>query len=116
MAYRTVGDVIRQVRTLLQDEDAEGYRYSDVSLIDALNSGLLETKRLRPDLYRHRRLEPPQYTLAQMGQFIDYEPMYLPALINYTVGMAQLRDAEEETDGRAATLINTFITKLVSVA
>lgn len=116
MAYRTVGDVIRQVRTLLQDEDAEGYRYSDSSLIDALNSGLLETKRLRPDIFRHRKFDVPQYAVADFGKAIDYTDMFVPALVNYTVGLAQLRDAEEETDGRAATLINTFITKLVSVA
>lgn len=116
MAFRTVGEVIGQVRVLLQDEDAVAYRYSTASLVQALNSGLLETKRLRPDIYRHRNLDVPQYTETQMTSPLDYEPMYIPGLVNYVVGLAQLRDGEETTDSRAATLINTFISKLVSVA
>jgi len=116
MGYRTVGDVITQVRVLLQDEDAEGYRYSLTSLVQALNEGLLETRRLRPDMYRHRKLDPPQYTPSQLESFIDYEPMYLPGLINYVAGLAQLRDSEEATDQRAAALLNTFTTKLTAVA
>jgi len=116
MAYLKVGDVITQVRVLLQDEDAEGYRYSLNSLMQALNEGLLETRRLRPDIYRHRRLDVPQYTVDQLDQFIDYEQMYLPGLIAYTAGMAQLRDSEEATDQRAAALLNTFTTKLTAIA
>lgn len=116
MAFKTVGDVIEQVRVLLQDEDAASYRYSNASLVQALNSGLLETLRLRPDIYRTRRLQPPQYTVNLLDEPIAYEPMYIPGLVNYVVGLAQLRDAEESTDGRAAALLNTFTTKLVSVA
>lgn len=115
MALRTVGEILAQVRVLLQDEDQSApYRYSDASLVQALNSGLLDSRRLRPDLFHHRVFDVPQYTVADMGKGVDYEPMYVPALINHIVGLAQLRDAEETTDARAAALMNTFTSRLIT--
>lgn len=115
MAYRTVGDVIAQVRTLLQDEDASGYRYTDATLIQALNSALLDTRRIRPDIFRKRLDDVPQYSTSDMAAGLYYEPMYVPALVYYVTGLAQLRDAEEATDARATQLLQAFGQKMASV-
>ena len=50
MALDTVQDYIDRARVLLLDE-VEDYRYSTESLVDALNEGILEMRRLRPDLF-----------------------------------------------------------------
>ena len=49
-ALETVGQYLEEARRLLQDEIAP-YRYPDDDLIDALNIGLLEARRLRADLF-----------------------------------------------------------------
>lgn len=113
MAFKTVGDIITQARVLLQDVDAE--RYPDADMVQALNEGLLETRRLRPDIYRDRLSNVPQYTTAQFATLIDYEQMYLPALTNFVAGRVQMQDDEANSDGRAVVFMNTFISKLTGL-
>jgi len=50
-ALETVGQYLSEARRLLQDEYAPSYRYPDRDLVEALNIGLLEARRLRPDLF-----------------------------------------------------------------
>ena len=49
-ALETVGQYIEESRRLLQDEFTP-YRYPDDDLVDALNIGLQEARRLRADLF-----------------------------------------------------------------
>lgn len=114
MAFNTVGDLITQARVLLQDVDSD--RYTDAVMVQALNEGLLETRRLRPDLFRGRMAQVPQYTTAQLAAHLTYEPMYIPALVNYVVGRVQLQDQEEFDDNRAALFMNAFTSRLVGGA
>lgn len=114
MAFNTVGELITQARVLLQDVDSD--RYSDAVMVQALNEGLLETRRLRPDLYRGRMSQVPQYTAAQLTTRLAYEQMYIPALTNYVVGRVQMQDQEEFTDARAAVFMNAFTGRLVGGA
>lgn len=114
MAYRTVGDVIHQARVLLQDMDAGSYRYSEAEIYQALNAGLLEARRVRPELYRDRMSVVPQYDPGDEANGLAFEPMYVPALIFYIVGWTQLRDSEEATDARATQFLQAFDKKLVS--
>lgn len=113
MAYNTVGDLLDQARILLQDIEAD--RYTNDMLLSALNEGLLETRRLRPDMYRDNLAHVPQYTLAQLTTPIAYEPMYRPALVNYVAGRVQLQDDEATNDARATIFLNTFISKLTGL-
>lgn len=113
MALKTVGDILAQARVLLQDVDAE--RYPDSDLVQALNEGLLETRRLRPDMYRDRLSNVPQYTTAQFAVNIIYEQMYVPALINFVAGRIQMQDDEANSDGRAVVFMNTFTSKLTGL-
>lgn len=114
MAFNTVGDLITQARVLLQDVD--GDRYTDAMMVQALNEGLLETRRLRPDLFRGRMGQVPQYTTAQLTANLAYEPMYIPALVNYVVGRVQMQDQEEFSDARAGIFVNAFTSRLVGGA
>jgi hypothetical protein len=106
MAFGTVGEVVSQVRVLIQDTDADGYRYSTASVYDALNEGLLESKRLRPDFFYGTAM--PQYDAGDSSDTINYPDIYIPALINYVCGRVQLRDDEATMDERAGVLITSF--------
>jgi len=107
MSLQTVGEVITQVRILVQDTDAAGYRYSEASIYQALNEGLLETKRMRPDFFRGLT-STPQYSTIDSASVIDYPDAYVPALVDYTCGRVQLRDDEATTDQRAGVFITSF--------
>jgi hypothetical protein len=50
MALDVVQDYTKEVRRILQDAVAP-YRYTDDNLVSALNMGLLEARRLRPDFF-----------------------------------------------------------------
>lgn len=116
MAYNTVGEVLGQVRVLLQDKDPDAYRYSNDDLIQSLNEGLLEARRIRPDLYRGRLNLVPQYTTADLTKPIAFEAMYRPALVNYVAGRIQLQDDEATNDARASIFMQNFTTKLLGLA
>lgn len=50
MALDTIADIINEVRVLLQDQEPE-YRYPDADLITGFNKAVMESKRLRPDMW-----------------------------------------------------------------
>ena len=114
--FQTVGNLVEQVMILVQDEggDAATTRYDDRSVLIAVNEGMLETQRLRPDFFRG----PPHWGEApQYGDFCDtlvYPRQYVPALVNFVAGRVQLRDNEETTDQRSALLIGSFFAKLLT--
>lgn len=113
MAFTTVGDVVTQVRVFLQD--TAGDRFTDAELAQNVNSGIIEMRRLRPDLFRSVLLTTlPQYTTAQFASTLAVDQMYIPALVFYVTGLAQLRDAEESTDARAVALLGAFNSKLLT--
>ena len=114
MAFTKVSDVVTQARVLLQDESSD--RYTDASIIQALNEGLLEARRQRPDLFRDRLDNVPQYVTADAtnSTLLVFEQMYMPALVNFVCGRVQLRDDEATTDTRATVFLNTFSAKLTN--
>jgi len=120
-ALETVGQYLTESRRLLQDEFSP-YRYGDDDLIDALNIGLLEARRLRADLFL------PVFTLPWFDPAVDYtvsanaakavpfEPMYRQSLVYYMVGRMQLRDDEGTTDARAGALLTKFTSQMLTIA
>lgn len=114
----TVANVISRARGLLQDEDIDVQRFSDQAFVDALNDGLLETRKLRPDMFRDNLGDVPQYVTSDIAAatVISYEQMYVPALVIYVAGRIQLRDDESNNDGRATVFLNAFVAKLVGAA
>lgn len=115
MAIVTVGDVVSQARVLLQDTETGNYRWSDADLYGALNEGLLETRKLRPDFYRGL-VATPQYATTDGNVSIAYPEEYRPALIYYVAGKIQLQDDEATDDDRAVKFLQAFSGKLTMAA
>ena len=112
LGLSTVTDFVTSARTLLQDT-SETYRYSDNEILTAMNIGLLEARRLRPDLFPTTPTAVPSYTIVD-GTAIAIDGQYLPALLYYVVGHCQLRDEEGTMDARAGGLMNRFVSQLVT--
>ena len=115
-ALETVGAYILEARHLLQDEIVP-YRYPDQDLIDALNIGLAEARRLRPDLFLPAYAVPYFTSLSvDTAKVVPIELPFRSAFVYYVVGRMQLRDDESTTDARAASLLNKFVGQLLQVA
>jgi hypothetical protein len=116
--FAQIGGIIAMVRTLLQDQSLEGgeYRYSEDSLYMALNMGLLEMYRMRPDVFLAEYFTVPQYTTGQATNAIPIEQQFVTPLVYYVVGMTQLRDDEGEQDARASAFLGKFTSMLTAVA
>lgn len=116
-ALQTVGQILTEARVLLQDR-FEPYRYSDNELVEALNIGMLEARRLRADLFI-----PSSFAVGwintddtvDLDATVAMDPMYRPGLVYYVVGRAQLRDDEATTDQRAQTLMQKFLGQLLVI-
>lgn len=118
-ALETVGQYIEESRRLLQDEVVP-YRYPNDDLIDALNIGLMEARRIRPDLFLPLFDIPwfdPTKTSpgTDLNRPVSIDPMYRSSLVYYVVGRMQLRDDEPTTDQRAAGLLQKFIGQMLTV-
>lgn len=116
-ALSTVGDYVDAARRLLQDVIPD-YRYPDVDLVEALNLGLLEMRRLRPDLLRaYFRTAIPTYTATTSGlnTLVQVDAQYRVALLYYICGQAQLRDDENNEDARATVFLNKFVAQMLTI-
>jgi hypothetical protein len=116
--FTTLGNILLQIRILLQDTDATsgGYRYTTDSIIIAFDQGLLELFRLRPDVFLELGFTVPVFTLSDLGELVGIETQYIPPLIYYTVGLVQARDDEQNQDARAAAYLKTFSQSVLQVA
>lgn len=100
-----VADIIATVRDILQDQDVE--RYDDPSLLRALTMSITDLRRIRPDYFIGRFQQPIQPVRA-LSETIDLPMQVYSPLIEYTAGMAEMRDDEFTTDGRAQSMLNNF--------
>ena len=107
MALETVDLYVEAARSLLLDE-TEPYRYSDDLLILGLNLGLMEARRIRPDLFIDVATVPTYDT----GETVAFDQQYRVSLLYYIVGNAQLHDDEDTRDARAGTFLNKFVSQL----
>ncbi|HVQ52141.1 MAG TPA: hypothetical protein VMS92_19020 [Mycobacterium sp.] len=115
-ALETVGQYLTEARRLLQDQIVP-YRYPDADLVDALNVGLMEARRVRADLFLPVFTMPwfdPSGTI-DTTKAVPLDPMYRSSFVYYIVGRAQLRDDEGTTDQRAAALLTKFTAQLLTV-
>jgi hypothetical protein len=113
-ALDTTAKVVTEARTLLQDTVVP-YRYSDADLLLALNFGLMTARRIRPDLFLSVSFTLPNYTAADSTTFAIDE-QYRMTFVYFIVGHAQLRDDEDNQDGRAAGFLGKFTAQLLSVS
>jgi len=115
MALDTVQDYIDRARVLLLDQ-VDPYRYPTLDLVEALNLGILEARRLRPDLLKaYFDTTLPDFDGSNMTLTVPIDPMYRVAFVYYICGQAQLRDDENTQDSRAAAFLNKFVAQLTTI-
>jgi hypothetical protein len=115
MALSTVQEYVDRARVLLQDQVAP-YRYPDDDLVGALNDGILESRRLRPDIMSsYFRSTLPEFSTSNMSATVPIDPMYRMTFVYYICGMAQLRDDENVQDSRAAVFLNKFVSQMLTI-
>jgi hypothetical protein len=123
-ALDTPRKIIAYARILLQDT-LEPFRYSDDDLISALNIGLLDARRLRPDLFLYTPTEVPFYEIPFHISFplppdyvhpydeaLQIDQQYRMALVYFVAGQTQMRDEEDVTDARAVAFLGKFTSLL----
>lgn len=110
----TVQSVIDDVRTLLLDK-LQPYRYTDPELLLALNTALLEARRLRADLFVTRWGNEVPYYGAISGEPFCLEPQFRLGFVFGVCAHALLRDDEDVQDQRANTFLSRFHDILVGV-
>lgn len=105
---RTVADVVAEARSLLQDEEPEGYRYSDEQLVSYTAQAVAELARLRPDLLVGTGYTFPNYTTSdldtQLPQGMD--TLYFTHIVAFVVGISELREDQFAEDSRAVALLS----------
>jgi len=109
----TVQKFVDQARVLLQDQTVP-YRYSDASLLQAINLGILEIRRVRPDVFLADFTAIPSYTAVD-STAIALDIQYRPALLYFLVGYTEVTNVEEGQDARGSALMDRFMGQLVSV-
>lgn len=115
MALDTVQDYVDRARVLLLDQNIP-YRYPDLDLVEALNMGILEARRLRPELLKsYFNTSLPDFSTGSMGASVPIDPMYRVAFVYYICGQAQLRDEENTQDSRAAVFLNKFMSQMITI-
>jgi hypothetical protein len=112
-ALDTVSDYVTRARVLLNDTVAE-YRYPDAAILAAMNLGLLEARRIRPDLFIGRSDAVPEY-LVNDSTTVVFDAQYRVPLLYFIVGFTQLSDEEDTQDARAVSFVNKFTTQLAAL-
>ncbi len=96
-----VGDLVRKIRQTVQD--IAGDRYTDARIFDAINLGVLDTRRSRPDMFIGRfDAATPQFT--DLTQEFSLPEVIIPPIVSYAVGWIEMGDDEYTQDGRAAAM------------
>jgi hypothetical protein len=117
MALDIVQDYLSYARELLQDTIDSPYRYPNADLLMAMNLGILEMRRIRPDLLRsYLNTSLPSYSSGALSASVALDAQFRPALLYYIVGHAQLRDDESQQDARATVFLNKFVAQLTTIA
>jgi hypothetical protein len=104
-----VSDLVIVVRETLQDMD--GDRYSDVRIMRALNLGILEVRRTRPD-YFIGTYDQPIWLATDMTETVPLPQDMLSPVTVYAIGWIEMGDDEYSEDGRAAAMMKKFSTDL----
>lgn len=108
MADLSVTDVLSQARDILQDKTTP-YRYDDTALLQGLNNGLLELRRVRPDAYIATFRDADEVPTLTTTDNLPVDQIFKPGLVFYVAGHASLRDDSYSEQGRAAALMRRGI-------
>lgn len=138
-SYRTVAGYLSIARLSLQDAVAP-YRYPDTTLLNALNIGLSEMGRIRPDMFLDLKYQRPlrkgdiedgnpqayspadiatnedgSYNVAS-GTLVPVPSKYAATLDWFINGWAQFLDVTDTQDQRAQAFIVKFQSHLTTLS
>lgn len=108
--------LIYESRVTLQDGDETCYRYSDSMLLNALNRGLNDLERIRPEAY-YERGGVPEITEQNWATTValELDMRFYEPLMWYVVGQMDLSEDEYVQSGRAAANLERFRTQVLRV-
>ena len=123
--YRTVTDYVNVARLNLQDA-VSPYRYTDDNLLLALNIGLAEMSRVRPDLFLDLKYQRPLRKgdtdegmpipyVAVDASLVPVPSKYMSALDWFITGWSQFLDVTDAQDQRAQGFMQKFQTHLTTL-
>ena len=108
MAHRSIDDLINEARSLLHDRDTANIRYSDATLVAALNMALDTLYVARPDAFIALfATGVPHFTDADLAEDFPLDGIFFSPCVLFVTGWAELREEEYAADGRAATFLST---------
>lgn len=124
-AIKSLDDGVNEIRMLINDNDSDGYRFTQQLVLDKINTAFLEIYRLRPDAYVGNFNQgilsvnsPLTFVLADLGLVpptqwpLDIRLFFSPVVF-YVVGMLDLTDDEFADDNRAMTVLQAFRNQLI---
>lgn len=126
IATKSLDDAVNEIRMLINDNDPDGYRFTQQQVLDKLNTALLEVYRYRPDAYVGNfsqgilsATSVLSYAPSDLGQLpltpypLDIRLFFSPVVM-YVVGMLDLTDDEFADDNRAMTVLQSFRNQLIA--
>jgi hypothetical protein len=111
MVLNTTQAFVQSARSMLQDA-TEPYRYADEKYLEALNFGLLEARRIRPDIYIGVATVPT-YVAVDATEVV-FEDQFRLALLFYVCHHMLAQDDEEAQDARSVLFLQKFNNSLRS--
>ena len=117
----TLNEVVDETRRILQDTvdtAPGGFRYENEAYITALNFGIIEMRRIRPDIFVGKYDQPlPKYTIAELdalpATIIALNDQWISPLTAYMAGWIETTDDEFTVDNRAGLFLQRFTTQLM---
>jgi len=110
----SVESYVSDARTILLDRTPP-YRYSDDTLLVALNTALLEARRLRPDMFVYKFGDRMPSFGAVSSEQVPIEPQLRLPIVYGLVAHAMLRDEEDVPVERANSFLAKFQNMLVGI-
>ena len=119
---RTLGTLIGEARTLLQDKlgtNGGALRYTDDEMFESINALLTEVRTKRPDLFLPnsglRRPVPYYSSATDMNLEFPLDTSVYSAFVYYLVGRAELREDTFSDDSRAVSMMNKALSQLLTI-
>jgi hypothetical protein len=119
----SITGIILEARSILNDTvqtAGAAYRYADTDLLANLNAAVREARTKRPDLFLSFGLRTTlplfQETDVEAGTPWPFDLSLYDPCLYYIVGRAELREDTFTNDARATTLMNKFVSQLLTLA
>lgn len=124
---KTLDDAVNEIRGLINDNDPDGYRYTQDFVIMKINTALRVVYSLRPDAFIGNFTLPVLSNNAVVTYDAETDLGLLPPtpwplddrlffapVVFYVAGILDLSDDEFADDNRAMTILQAFKTELTS--